>query len=197
MSHEVPRVEPERIDTHADAAVARLPLQLQGPEREGLIRARAARWQALEFVLFDVLTGRYLLHAFGVRLDWWGNILGEAREGLNDAAYKRFIAARVLARHSSGTPDAVSHVLAVATDALAIRVYLLPYLTCRFEYLVPVPLTSTERRKVVRLLRFASPKMATVQVVEGSEAPFGTTGGFSQTRGFSVGLLATRIDDDV
>lgn len=188
-----PRIEPERIDDHADQAIARLPLELRQPNREAILRARAGQWQVLEVALWDSLVGRYLSVSRDVRLDWWGKLVGESREGLSDDAYRRFIGARILARHSDGTPDYLLRVLTFATGAYRVRLFLLPFMTARFEYIVGDATSSTERGKVVALLRAAAPKTAIIQVVEAVLAPFAFAGD-PDGLGFGAGRFGARID---
>lgn len=69
------------------------------------VTALATPAQALEDALQQLLTQRTIYTATGATLDALGKLVGQARNGLVDADYRRYIAARVRANSSDGLPD--------------------------------------------------------------------------------------------
>lgn len=68
-----------------------------------LLRAWLAGVQDIENALQQLLTMRFIDTAVGVQLDVLGNIVGQGRDGLVDATYRRYIRARISANRSKGT----------------------------------------------------------------------------------------------
>lgn len=88
---------------HIAAALSRLPAQFQKTKIQNLIRAFTYPAQELEQALWAVLTQRSIKNAIGAQLDVIGGIVGQARNGMNDDDYRRYISARVAAERSQGT----------------------------------------------------------------------------------------------
>jgi len=86
------------------------------PRIAAFARALGRAAQLLHDDLFDLLVSRDLDIGVGPVLDWFGAIVGEERGGLDDADYRRFIRARILANRSSGTTDEVIAVLQLSTS---------------------------------------------------------------------------------
>lgn len=109
----------EQITDHAARAIARLLTQYRGAARlEAVVAAFADQVQAVEDAFADLLLARSLEAAAGAQLDVLGAILGEARQGYGDEAYRTHIAARVQTNRSGGT---IPEVIAVM-DSLALTV---------------------------------------------------------------------------
>lgn len=97
---------------HVARALARLPQQFRGKAKiEALLSALASPAQDLENALWDLLTLRGVMTASGVWLDKLGALVGQARGGLSDAAYRLYIRARVATNRSRGT---VADLIAIA-----------------------------------------------------------------------------------
>lgn len=104
------------ITTHADDAVARLTQVFrEKPKIAAWVRARAERYQGLETVFREIKELRRLDNAVGAQLDGIGRIVGEARQGRTDSAYKRRIKARIAINTSRGTPENLINVFVLLT----------------------------------------------------------------------------------
>jgi hypothetical protein len=91
------------ITTHADDAVARLIGIYQGkPRLEALIRLLAKQIQHIEDGLIAILVQSSIDDAIGAQLDQIGDIVGQARAGQLDDAYRSFIKARIKVNYSEG-----------------------------------------------------------------------------------------------
>lgn len=75
------------------------------------LQALAARCQATEEGLSQLLLNRRIGSAIGAQLDVLGKIVGQARGSLSDADFRRYIRARVVANASSGTVEDVLRVI--------------------------------------------------------------------------------------
>jgi hypothetical protein len=73
--------------------------------------------QALESAIWQVLLLRLPPYAEGVQLDAIGRVVGEARQGLSDAAYKPRLQARIAMNSSFGRASDVINVIKLVTDA--------------------------------------------------------------------------------
>ena len=88
------------------------------------VTALATPAQALEDALQQLLTQRSVYTATGATLDALGKLVGQARNGLADADYRRYIAARVRANSSDGLPDQLLAICRlVVNDDLASYTY--------------------------------------------------------------------------
>lgn len=99
----VPKVAPQ----HSDEAVGNLLQQLKGKARvEALVRLLADQVQAIEDADFEIPDEGVVVDiAVGAQLDGIGSIVGQARNGQNDATYRLFIKAKVLVNTSGGTTE--------------------------------------------------------------------------------------------
>lgn len=82
---------------------------------QSYLGALAGECQPTEDGLTQLLLDRRISTAAGVQLDVLGKIVGQARGGLSDDDYRRFIRARISANKSSGT---VEDILRVAVGVL-------------------------------------------------------------------------------
>lgn len=184
--------DPAVLTTHVADAVARLPEHAAA--EADVISIFAARAQLLETLLHDLLQQFDIEQATGIRLDYWGRLVGEKREGLVDAQYRRAIAARLLARRSKGQAEDLIQITKLCTNALRVRLYEARLPLVRIEYVVQSALPSVWRTKLLRLLRDAKAQGVPLQVVEGTAKVLGFEAGDSVTEGFSHGRLPQRID---
>ena len=75
------------------------------PRLCALAQGLGAAVQQHEDAFIALSSDALYLNATGVRLDLYGALVGEDRNGLNDLLYHRVISARVLANRSQGTED--------------------------------------------------------------------------------------------
>lgn len=98
----VSTIYPGQIDHVADG-LARLPQQWKNkPNVLALVTIFLQRYNDLEAVFQALLWQRTITNAVGAQLDTIGKIVGQPRNGLDDATYRRYIYARVTTNRSSG-----------------------------------------------------------------------------------------------
>jgi hypothetical protein len=100
---------------HVSRAVARLIERYRQPRTSALLASWVAELQAVEDAYWQLYTERHLATASGATLDLLGDIVGQPRDGRDDATYRLWISARVLVQRSSGTTE---QIIAIA-DKLA------------------------------------------------------------------------------
>lgn len=97
----------DRVD-HVEVALARLPSQCRdaaGVPLEGwrgLVTALVGQVQVLEDLALAVLLQKFIDNATGVQLNKIGRKVGQARNGADDATYRRYIRARIWTNRSRG-----------------------------------------------------------------------------------------------
>ncbi len=97
---------PEHVTDHVARGLARLLQQFKGqPRIEALLTGYLEQVQELEDSLWDLRTLRSLDLAEGEQLDRLGEIVGQARGGLDDDNYRQLIRARIQANRSDGQAD--------------------------------------------------------------------------------------------
>lgn len=93
----------ERIDNHAERAFARMLTQFADrPTHRGIVAAICAQVQQIEDALIVLQFSRNVHEAEGAQLDGIGSIVGQAREGRDDATYRRWVIAAVLVNRKGG-----------------------------------------------------------------------------------------------
>lgn len=176
------------IEDHPDRAVANALAQDRcaedSPRYVSLLAAMGEGVQLQEEQFFDLLVGRGLNLATGAALEQWGAIVGEARGGLTDDDYRRFIKARVLANTSDGTPDELLTIFALITSPSQVRYFIHPPAAFRLQTIRGELLSDDMVRRVVRMMRSVKPAgvaMVLTEAVPGSIL-FGVSGrGFGKT----------------
>lgn len=93
------------------------------PRIVALVRSLASGVQLLEDPVFDFITGWRVDLVSGRALDVFGVIVGEPRAGLDDATYRRFIQARILANISKGTRDDLLEIWQLVMGADSVRYF--------------------------------------------------------------------------
>lgn len=94
---------------------------LQGQTLKRLVRPILSEIQELEDAAWDVLQARIIDAATFEALDAWGALVGEGREGRDDATYRAAIKVAFLRVTSAGTPaDLLGIVRALVPDAARI-----------------------------------------------------------------------------
>ncbi|MBW2672058.1 MAG: hypothetical protein JRD89_01415 [Deltaproteobacteria bacterium] len=105
------------VSNHAASGVAFLLQQLKGKAKTtALISAFLVEIQALEDMLWDLLTLRLPDAAVGAQLDVLGRILQVERLGRTDAEYRKWLQAQITVLRSSGTALDVLTVLETLKD---------------------------------------------------------------------------------
>lgn len=90
---------------HAGEAERRLLSQFDSAARlHALVRALVQPLQDLEQAAFDVMGAFDVDTASGAQLDAVGALVGEARLGRSDVAYRAYVKARILANRANGQP---------------------------------------------------------------------------------------------
>lgn len=108
------------IPDHVDRSLKSAPAHLSGALRIGsLLGGVGLSAQTVEDEIFGLYTGSTLGASVGAALDQWGALVGEEREGADDADYRRFIRARILASRATGTRDDLLRVWALITGGAA------------------------------------------------------------------------------
>lgn len=156
------------IPDHEELAWRRLLTQDHTkPRLVALLKAFGTVVQDAEDTLFDVLMGRVLDDATGAVLDRWGAIVGEARDGLGDEDYRRFVKARTLVNIGDGTVDELIAIWQIITGPSRVVRYLPMYPA---GYTLQVARTSfmseVMRRRVRRMIEEARPAGVTSELIE-------------------------------
>lgn len=87
------------------------------PRIEALVTALGKGAQLLENTSWAVIVGATTIDgAEGVNLDRWGNMIGEARGGLDEEAYRTFIDLRILVNTTFPSEDNLWTVMSQAVD---------------------------------------------------------------------------------
>ena len=161
------------IDDHVARALDMIPSWISKPHVQAIVRALAQQVQEIEDVLQDLEQAFSLSGATGVWLDYLGLLVGEARIGLSDQDYRRFIEAGILVRRSNGdipTILEIAQTLTGATDVQYVPAYPAGYLlTIYTPSPVPVGLRDRIQRTIIR----ATPASVGVAIIEFSGAPSG------------------------
>lgn len=121
-----------KTTAHASTGLGWLVKQFKGqPRLQALLSALLNQVQSLEDATWDLLMNRWLDTAVGAQLDALGKIVGEPRNGRNDADYKVRLQARLRINLASGTPE----------DVLALFSFLLPSNTFKIKEWYPAHFT--------------------------------------------------------
>lgn len=88
---------------------------------ETLITILMKPFQRFENVAIEVLTGRAVDTAIGVQLDVLGKLVGQARNGLSDDDYRRYIRARIATNRATGKHEELIRIVSlIVSDDTAI-----------------------------------------------------------------------------
>ena len=102
---------------YAAVAVPRLTGQFEGsPKLRAIVAAIVSQLTTLENVADSLMSDRWIDTAIGTQLDGCGAIVGEARQGRGDDAYRVAIKFRVFVNISKGTPTDLIRGLKFLTD---------------------------------------------------------------------------------
>jgi len=166
------------------------------PRFEALLEIFAEVFQELEDITVALVVETTLENAQGVHLDQWGELVGEARDGLSDDDYRRAIRARVATNRSSGHPEDLIVILALLLDIDDLTLNELLPKEVELVYSIDPPTTAEVRARLVSQLNEAAAGGVRVRLVETrSGRPFfGFAGG--NAKGFGVGHLGAALTPD-
>ncbi len=178
---------------HADTVAGALLSQHRHPDTMRLVRAFAAPVQALEDLAQHTYRARTLAHASGASLDFWGAVVGERRDGLDDATFRRFIQARILTNSSEGEIWRVVEIARLLTGSDRILYRPLYPAACLIQFEVsewlPDALASRIRAQLLRALG-AGVGLSLIEALPGSLI---LSESATTSERLGVGLLARRI----
>lgn len=109
------------ISNHVEVAEDRLLEQYKNsPNLKGLLAGIVTPLQDLENQNFLVYVNRHIHTAAGAQLDGIGEIVGELRQGANDASYRRAIQARIAINNGGGEPESIIAAIRAMMDPIKI-----------------------------------------------------------------------------
>jgi hypothetical protein len=159
------------------------------PRMKAFVEAMAGGAQDLEDAAFDLLLSTGIDDATGALLDRLGRIVGEARGGLDDGAYRGFIRIRVRANLALGSRDELIDICRDATGADSVRLFdLFPAAFGLIAYRQE-PMSERLRARVRALMRDIKPGGIGMTLMDSTQSTFT----FDLGPGFDVGLLAGLI----
>jgi len=163
------------------------------PNILALARAIATGLQTVEDDLFDLPLSTSLALGTGDALDKLGAIVGEARLGLDDDAYRRFIGAKILVNRSEGTPEELLAIFRIITGSENCYHYDLPpggfvLVTVRTSWM-----TDVEMRRVRRMMDDARAAGIAMELIEAAPGYFGFEGD-SRADAFDIGPFSRSIE---
>lgn len=101
---------------HVEVAIERMLSQWRSkPRISALVQALATGVQVAEDEIFEIHVSSQFAAASGDALDKWGEFVGEERGELDDADYRVFIQARILANNTITTTDELIAIWALIT----------------------------------------------------------------------------------
>ncbi len=110
---------------HVEVGLGRLIERWKGkPNVEAFLRSYLEQIQDLEEAIWFVIFGRMPDYAEGVQLDQLGKIVGRARDGMPDDAFRLYIKAQIRVNQSFGTvPDLIAIIQTIETAAFRVYEY--------------------------------------------------------------------------
>lgn len=143
----------EKIENHVERFKARLTeLFASGTNWNAVVESFVGEVQGIEDAAFDLLTFRHIDDAFGFRLDQWGELLNEEREGLTDEEYRSVLRARLIADLSNGRRDDFIRLLQELTGSENITVETINPLGLRIAYDIQTESSTLKKARIARLL---------------------------------------------
>lgn len=122
-----PTVPPGVGIDHVSAALNRLAEQFKNqPNIAAFLTALVGPCQPLENALQQLYTQRTIFTAIGVQLDALGSLVGQPRNGLVDADYRRFILARISTNNSDGRVEDLITVAKLVLNTAGVTITVLP-----------------------------------------------------------------------
>jgi hypothetical protein len=93
------------------------------PVVQGLLKSYLENVETVENLYEQLLDERSVFTAIGAQLDVIGTIVGEARDGKSDAAYRQAILDRIAINNADGTPEKIIQILKTITGSTAAHVF--------------------------------------------------------------------------
>lgn len=167
---------------------------MTGNKIEKLLACLCAPAQGIENALAQLLLDTLEISE-GVNLDVFGAIVGQARNGMLDVDYRRYIRARILVHRSRGTED---ELIAIAKLILNILVTGNVFVRCidNASFILEIrdrAVTTLEATALQSLLCAATSAGVRI-VVEYATRPLAQTFRFDSGPGFDQGHLARGVD---
>ena len=156
------------LDVGSDAVNLLTAARAKQPLTSTLTRSLATGVQDIENTTFDLGLALQRASASGEWLDRFGAIVGELRGGLADAAYRRFIQARIQINRSQGEHERLLRIAQLMTGASFIQVT--PAYPAGYTMLIvtPSPLSATIKARVRERMEQATAAAVGVDLVNGS-----------------------------
>lgn len=108
------------LENHETVALSRFSLQYrEKPNLAAFTRILSKHTQAIETMLWGLVTERRVSSAVGKQLDILGAIVGQARGALSDSDYREYIKVRLKTNDSSGTLPELIDIVGVLADPTA------------------------------------------------------------------------------
>lgn len=105
------------IPDHVEIALSQLLQQYKGkPRIEGVLAALVQQIQDLEDAIYPLNQYRQLAYAVGEQLDGLGEIIGLARNGMDDDTYRLFLIGTIAKNYSDTTITTIDTILALLLE---------------------------------------------------------------------------------
>jgi hypothetical protein len=147
----------ENNDRQTTAASLLIDLFREKPEFLKLLSSYVAETQELENVLFDLLQAFWIDTAVGVQLDAIGEIVGAAREGLDDERYRVRVRVRILLNLTNGTPNEILRIVNMLIEGGAAYGTYTPIYPASFNIELHGDLTEAQIEEAARAVIEATP----------------------------------------
>lgn len=151
------------VDTHKEDALALLLEQYKGLNFDGVMCPHLEQVQELEGQIQELYAIRALPYANTFSLDRIGDLVGQPREGRDNADHLRYIQGRILANRSGGQVEDLNGILSVLLPGATFRVRNLGDQTT--QVVVSDPMTTQEAQDVSAMLLDAVEASATLDFV--------------------------------
>jgi hypothetical protein len=117
-----------KVTDHSKLALARVVEYLKNqPNWANLITACTLECQRIEDSLWDLLTKRSIDDGFGAQLDGIGQIVGQPRNGMDDAQYRVWLKSKIYLNFSSGTGEELIGLFDALLDGYTVEVAEYPH----------------------------------------------------------------------
>ena len=179
---------------HVSAALNRLAEQFKNqPNIAAFLTALVGPCQPLENALQQLYTQRTIYTAIGVQLDALGSLVGQPRNGLVDADYRRFILARISTNSSDGRTEDLITVAKLVLNTVGATIRVTPQGTATVVVAIGgVAIAFTVGSILATFMQSAA--AAGIRILtEASASSPGNTFTFDVGPGFDVGHLAYAI----
>ena len=167
----------EQITTHIEDAKARLLFQYKGKTNiEALLDSLGGQQiQDLENILFDIGTRLNIDNSIGVQLNNIGIIVGQPRNGQDDATYRLFLKAKSGRNVSEGDIERVLSIWKIITGGTVVQV--IENFPAEIELFSDIPVPDALASDAFDLMQdVVGAGVRVISSVIGSDTPFGFEG---------------------